>query len=142
MSFKYFSELIDLFLIVFVFVLAFLSITKSTGFPSLANYVELVFGSDKALHFFAGTVITLSVFRGLCFILEASYKYILFLTGIISVLILSFDEFSQLFNVYRQFSPYDLYAGFLGLFLALIILLFVNCDNYRKIYLDTPCILK
>jgi hypothetical protein len=142
MIFKYFSKIIDLFLIAFVFVLALLSITKSIGFPSLTNYVEFVFGSDKALHLFAGTVITLSVFRGLSFVLEAGYKYILFLTGIISFLILSFDEFSQLFNVSRQFSPYDLFAGLLGLFLALIILLFVHRDNYGRIYFDTPCILE
>ncbi|WP_413698798.1 VanZ family protein [Psychromonas sp. KJ10-10] len=132
MNKKSISQVMDLFLIMLVITLAFLSLSKSTGFPASANYVESLFGSDKSLHFFAGMVVTLAVFRWLFFILESKYLKTFVLTTILSSSILSADEFSQVFNVYRQFSFYDLYAGFLGLLLGLIILLLFCSFSVRS----------
>ena len=86
----------------------------------------MLFGSDKVLHFFAGAVITFTVFRTLFRLLTAKYINTLFFSMALSILILIIDEFSQLTNSYRQFDIYDLTAGLVGLTFTAILLMIIN----------------
>jgi glycopeptide antibiotics resistance protein len=122
---SYLQILLDLVFIIVFCGLAFLSLSRSFGVPEFAIYFELLFGSDKALHFFAGTVITFTIFRALSRLLAAKYINTLFFSLALSTLILTIDEFSQLANSYRNFDIYDLIASFSGLTLAAILLVII-----------------
>jgi hypothetical protein len=126
MSKSHLQLLLDFILIVISFGLVFLSISRSLGVPEFARYFMLLFGSDKILHFFAGAVITFTVFRTLFRLLTAKYINTLFFSMALSTLILIIDEFSQLINSYRQFDIYDLTAGLVGLTFTSILLLIIN----------------
>jgi hypothetical protein len=126
MSKSHLQLLLDFTLIVIFFGLVFLSISRSLGVPEFARYFMLLFGSDKILHFFAGAVITFTVFRTLFRLLTAKYINTLFFSMALSTLILIIDEFSQLINSYRQFDIYDLTAGLVGLTFTSILLLIIN----------------
>jgi hypothetical protein len=126
MSKGHLQLLLDFTLIVIFLGLVFLSISLSLGVPEFARYFELLFGSDKVLHFFAGSVITFSVFRTLFRLLTAKYINTLFFSMALSILILIIDEFSQLTNSYRQFDIYDLTAGLMGLTFTAILLMIIN----------------
>jgi hypothetical protein len=122
---SYLQLLLDLLFVMVFCGLAFLSLSRSLGVPEFSRYFELLFGSDKALHFFAGTVITFTVFRALSRLLAVRYINALFFSLALSTLILTIDEFSQLANSHRNFDIYDLTAGLSGLTLAAILLIII-----------------
>lgn len=143
---SYIHLLLDLVFIIVFIGLAFLSLSNSFGVPEFSRYFELLFGSDKVLHVFAGAMITLTIFRALCRLLTIKYINILFISMALSTLILTIDELSQLTNSYRKFDIYDLSAGLSGLSLAVILLIIIykishhqRNDTGEKDYLDTQC---
>ncbi|MCP5078930.1 MAG: hypothetical protein GY951_12850 [Psychromonas sp.] len=115
---------LDSLLLLLVVALGFLSLSKSFGLGQLAHSIELTLGSDKRLHFIAGLVITLLLFRLLRRVLDFNFSKALTLSPFIAITVLLVDEFSQLLIPSRYFSADDIGAGFFGIISTLLMLVF------------------
>ncbi|WP_435234236.1 VanZ family protein [Psychromonas sp. PT13] len=131
--YKFCNKYLNSFLILAIAGLAFLSLSRSLGIPVYSAYIEVLLGSDKWLHFIAGFIVTLAVFR----VLRRALSFNIFRTVLMSLtfalFILCFDELSQLMNVNRRFDLNDLICGFIGMALCTLIIILIHYFYRSKI---------
>jgi len=117
---------LDYLLLLVVFTLGVGSLSKSFGLSLFIDLVEQVFGSDKHLHFFAGAVLILFLFRLISRV--TVIKQVKLSSFFVTTLLILCDELIQLFVPTRLFSVYDIFAGLLG---AVSMLLLLSCCQSR-----------
>jgi len=114
--------LLDSLVLLLIVGLAGLSLTKDFGVEVFADPIELALGSDKILHFVAGIIVTLFVFRVLLRVMKHRCVKAICLSPVVAILLILGDEFSQLLSSSRSFSINDIVAGLFGVLIMLIIL--------------------